>query len=107
MVDREFTETVDNVEEGCNIVSEIGGMFCTATAGLTLGGIGGTKSKAGFHGMGERNDVAHRSVGLMVVGGNTSWERMSRLAILAVRRAVFCSWRRESGIIILLVLMPR
>ena len=45
--------------------------------GSELGEIGGTKSKAGFHGIGGRNDVAHRSVGSMVVGGNTSWERMS------------------------------
>ena len=43
--------------------------------------------------MGGRNYVSHRSVGLMAVGGNTSWERMSGSAIMAVRRAGFCCWR--------------
>ena len=107
MVDREFKETFESVEDGGTVVSKIGGRFCAATGGVTLGGRVGRKSKTGFHGMGRRNDVAHRSVGLMVVGGNTSWERMSGSAIIAVRRAGFCCWRRESVISILLILMLR
>ena len=54
-------------------MSKIGGSFCAATVGVTLGGRGGTKSNGGFQGIGGRNDVTHRSVGLMVVRGNTSW----------------------------------
>ena len=65
------------MEESGTLASKIGGRVCTATWGVTLGGRGGTKSKEGFHGMNGRNDVAHRSVRLMMVGGNTSWERMS------------------------------
>ena len=57
--------------------------------------------------MGGRNDVVHRSVGLMVVGGNTSWERMYGSEIMTVRRAGFCCWRRESIFSILLILTPR
>ena len=56
--------------------------------------------------MGGRNDVAHRSVGSLVVGRNTSWESMSGSAIMTVRRAGFCLWRRNSAISILLVLTP-
>ena len=48
------------------------------------------KSDAGFHGIGGIKYVVHRSVGLMVVGLNTSWERMSGSAIMAVSRAGFC-----------------
>ena len=35
MVEREFTETVDTVEEGGILVSKIGGRFCAAIEGLT------------------------------------------------------------------------
>ena len=45
MVGREFTEKVDTTEEGGTVVSKIGGRFCTATGGMTLGGRGVTKSK--------------------------------------------------------------
>ena len=54
--------------------------------------------------MGGRNDIVHRSVGSMVVGGKTSWESMSGSAIMEVRRACFCLWRRESAISIILIL---
>ena len=47
-------------------------------------------SKVGFHGMGGRNDVSHRSVGLMVFEVNISLERMYRSVIMAARRAGFC-----------------
>ena len=57
--------------------------------------------------MGGRNDIEHRSIGLVVVGGNTSWERMSISAIMAVSRAGLCSWRREYAISILLILISR
>ena len=97
VVKREFTETVDTTEEGGTVVSKIGRRFCTADGRVTLGGIGGTKSKSGFQGMGGRKDVAHRSVGLVVVGLNTSWERMSGSATMALRRAGFCCWRIDSG----------
>ena len=107
MVEREFTETVYTAGEGGTVVIKIGGSFFTATGGVTLGGIGSKKSKAGFHGMGGRNDVAHRSVRSMLVEGNTSWERMSGSAIMAVRRSGLCFWRRESAISILLILTPR
>ena len=107
MVEREFTETFDTTEEGGTVVSKIGGRFCAATAGVTLVGKVGTKSKAGFHRMGGRNDVAHRSVRLMVVVGNTSWERIYGSEIMAVRRAGFCCCRKESAISILLILTPR
>ena len=70
MVEREFIEKVDIAEEGSTIVSKIGERFCAATGRVSLRGRGGTKSKSGFHGMGGCNDVAHRSVGSMVVGGN-------------------------------------
>ena len=107
MVERKFTETVNTAEEGCTIVSKICGRFCAATGGVTFGGREGKKSEAGFHEMGGRNNVAHRSVGSMLVGGNTSWERMSGSEIMAVRRAGLCCWRRESEISILLILNPR
>ena len=106
MVEKDFTETVDNAEEVGTVVSKIGGRFCAATGGVTLGGRRGTKSKLGFHGMGGRNDVAHMSVGLMVVEGNTSWERMYGSARMLIRRAGFYLWRRESAISILLILTP-
>ena len=107
MVERDFIETVDTAEEDGNIVSKIGGRFCAANGGMTLGGRGGMKSKAGLHGIGGRKNVAHRSVGLMVVGVNTSWERMSRSAIMAVKSAGFCCWRRDYTIKILLILTTR
>ena len=53
------------------------------------------------------NDVAHRSVTSMVVGGNISWENMFGTEIMAVMRAGFCCWSRESTIIIILILTPR
>ena len=62
MVEREFKETVNTVEEGGAVVSKIGGRFFAATRGVALGGRGGTKSKAVFHGMGGPNYVAHRSI---------------------------------------------
>ena len=65
------------------------------------------KSKLGFHVMVGRNNAAHNSIRLMVVGGNTYWERMFVSAIMVVRRDGFCCWRRESAIGILLILMPR
>ena len=43
------------------------------------------------------NDIAHKSVGLMVFGVNNSWEIMTRSAIMAVRRAGFCLYRSESA----------
>ena len=43
-----------------------------------------------------RNDVAQSSVGLMVVEGNTSWERMFGSAIMAVMSSSFYRWRKES-----------
>ena len=107
MAERNFTETVDTAEEGGTVVSKIGEMFCAATGGVTLGRRGGTKSKVGFHVMGGRNNVAHRYVWSMVVGGNIYWEKMYGSAIMAVRRAGLCCWRRESEIIILLILNPR
>ena len=107
VVEREFMLTVNNMEEGGTVVSKIGGRFCAATGEVTLGGREGTNSKAGFHGMGGHNDLIHRSVGLMVVVGNTSWERMYVSSIMAVRRAGFCCWRRASAISILLILTPR
>ena len=88
-------------------MSKIGGRFCAATGKMTLGGRIEMKSKAGFHGIGGRNYVAHRSVGSMVVGRNTSWKRMSGSAIITVRRSGFCCWRRESAISILITLTPR
>ena len=45
MGDMEFTETVDTTEEGDTLVIKLGGRFCVATGGVTLGGRGGTKSK--------------------------------------------------------------
>ena len=44
-------------------MSKIGGWSCDATEELTIGGRGGTNSKLGFHGMGGRSNVSHRSVG--------------------------------------------
>ena len=90
MVERAFTKRFDTAEEGGTVVSKIGGRFYAATGGVTLGGREGTKSKASFHGMSGRSVVSHRSIRLMAVGGNTSWERMSGSAIMAARRAGFC-----------------
>ena len=65
-MERDFTETVDTVQEGVTIVSKMDGRFCAATGKVTLGGRRGTKSKAGFHGMDGRNNVAHRSTVIIV-----------------------------------------
>ena len=65
------------------------------------------KSKLGFHGMSGRKDVAHRSVGLVVIGGNTSWERVSVSEIMAVGGAGFYHCRREFAVSILLILTPQ
>ena len=56
--------------------------------------------------MGVHNDVVHRSVGSMVAGGNTSWERMYGSSMMSVMRAGFCRWRRDSEISILHILTP-
>ena len=67
---------------------------------------GGGKSKGGVHRGGGINDVVERFVGLMVAGGNTSWERMSGSAMRPEIRAGFCHWRRDSVISILQILTP-
>ena len=90
MVEREFTETVDTIEECGNVVSKVGGGFYVATGGVTLQGIRGMKSKGGVHVRGGINDVLQRSVGLTLVGENTSWESMSVFAMTAAIRAGFC-----------------
>ena len=36
-----FIETVNNAEEGGTVMSKIGGSFCVATGGVTLGKLGG------------------------------------------------------------------
>ena len=107
MLEWESTETVYTAEEGGTVVSKICVRFCAAIARVKLGGRGGTESKMGLHGMGGRNDVAHRYVGSMVVGVNTSWVRMSGSEIMAVTRDGLCCWRRDSAIIILLILTPK
>ena len=43
MVEREFAETVDTVEEDGIVESKIVGRFCVAIGGVTFGGRGGTK----------------------------------------------------------------
>ena len=65
------------------------------------------KSKGEVHGRGGINNMVHRSVRLMVAGGNNSWERMSGSAMTASTRAGFCCWRRESAIRIIHILTPR
>ena len=90
VVEREFAKTVGTTEEGGTVVSKIGGRFCATTEVVTLGGRGWNKSKVGFHGMGGHSSVARRSVGLMVVGVNTSLESIFGWAIMAVRRDNFC-----------------
>ena len=107
MVEREFTKTFNTMEDGGTIVSKVGGGFAPLLGGVNLGGRGGTKSKTRFQIMGGRNDVSHRSVGLMVVGGNSSGKRMSVSEIMARRRAGLCLCMRESTINILLILTPR
>ena len=89
-MERDITETIDTAEEGRTVFSKRGGRLCAATGGVDLGGRGGMKSKAGFRIMGGINNVTHRSVGLIVVGRNASWERISGSAIMAVRRAGLC-----------------
>ena len=101
MVDRELTEIVDTAEEGCTVVSKLCGRLCITTGGVTLWERGGTDSKGGVHGRGGFNDFLQRSIGLVVLGGNISWERVSGLAMTAVMRAGFCICRRESAISIL------
>ena len=98
MVERDFADTVDTTEDDGIVESAIGGRFCVATGRVTLGGRQGNNSEGGVHGMGRRNDVVHRPIGLMVAGGNTSWERMSRSEMTVVTRAGFYCWRRESAI---------
>ena len=94
MVDREFFETVDTMEEGGTVVGKSGGRFCVATGGVTLGRRGGKKSKGGFHRRIGINNVLQRSAGLMVAGGNASWERMSGSEMKEEIRADFYHWRR-------------
>ena len=72
MVENEFSDTDDTAEEGGTIVSKVGGRLCITTGGSNLVGRGCTKSKGGFHGRIGINDVAQRSVRLMVVGGKIS-----------------------------------
>ena len=57
--------------------------------------------------MGGCNDVLHRSIGLMMEGGNTSWDSMSGSEMMAMMRYGFYLWRRESEIIIMQILTPR
>ena len=107
MAEGEFMETVDTVEEGDTVASKLDARLCVATGIVTLGLIGGTKSKGGFRGRGGINNVVHRSVGSMVAGGNTYWESMSRSDMKAVTRAGFCCWRRDSAIRMMQILMQR
>ena len=100
-------ETVNTVEEADTVVSKLGGRFYVATGRVTLGGRGGTKSKGGLHRRGGIKNVVQSSIGSMVVGGNTSWERMSGSVMKAAMRAGFYIWRRESVIRILNILTPR
>ena len=72
MVERDSTETVDTLKEGGTVVSKIGGIFCDANGEVTIEGREGKKSKSGFRVICVLNNVAHRSVGSIVVGGNTS-----------------------------------
>ena len=90
MVEREFAETFDTVEEDGIVESKIGGGFCVAVGGVTFGGRVGTNSKGGVHRMGRRNNVEHRPVRLIVAGVNTSWGRITGSAMMAVMRAGFC-----------------
>ena len=90
VVEREFFKTANTAEEVGTVVSKIGGRFCATNEVVTLGGRGWNKSKVGFHGMGGHSSVARRSVGLMVVGVNTSMEIIFGWAIMAVRRDNFC-----------------
>ena len=57
--------------------------------------------------MGERNDVANRYVGLMMVVENTSWEKMSGSAIMAVSRGGCYCWRRESATSIQMIMTTK
>ena len=70
-------------------MSKLGRRFCVTNGGVNLGGIGGTKTKGGFHGRGRINNVVQRSFGYTVAGGNTSWQRMSVLVVTAAMRAGF------------------
>ena len=62
------------------------------------------KVEGGVHGRGGISNVGQRSVGLMVAGGNISWDRMS---VSAMTRDGFCFYRRESEIQIIQILTPR
>ena len=77
MVEREFMEKVDTVEECGAIVSKVGGRFCVATGRVTLGGRGRKKSKGEVHIRVVLKNVVQRSFGLIVAGGSTSWEVIS------------------------------
>ena len=88
-------------------MSKLDGRFCAVTGGVNFVGRGGMKSKTGFHRVDEHNDVAHRYVGSMAVGGNNSWERTYGSAIMEVMTSGFYFWRRESVIRILLILTSR
>ena len=107
MLEREFTETVDTVEEGGTIVSKVCVRFCVANGEAILKGIGGTKSRWGVQGKGGINDLVQRSVGLMAAGGNISWERIFGLEMTAAKRDGLCFLRRESAISILQILTTR
>ena len=64
-------------------------MFCIDTGEVTVGGRRGTNSQGVVHGKGGINNVVQRFVGLMLAGGNTSWERMSGSEMTAAMRAFF------------------
>ena len=57
--------------------------------------------------MGGSNNVSHKSVRSMLVGGNISWERISGSVIMEVSRAGFCICRRESAISVMMILKSR
>ena len=105
--DIEFMETADNEEEGGTIVSKLGGKLCVPTGGVTLGGRGGNNSKGGVLGRGEIKNLVKRSVGLMVVGENSSQESMSGLSMKAAMRCGLCHCNRDSAISIMKILTSR
>ena len=67
----------------------------------------GLSQMGGVHGMGAHKNVLHRSIGLMVAGGNTSWERMYGSVIITAMRKCLCFCRRYSTISMLNILVPR
>ena len=107
MVERDFTEIVHTVEEGGTIVSKVGGRFFVAARGVTLGGRVLMNSKGRVHRRGGINNVLHRSIGLLMAGRNTSWERISGSEMMAAIRAGLYFWRRYFVIIILQILILR